>query len=194
MKYLLLLSLLACATRYIPTNDPNTEVNRSEVDPIKAEVPEVVTPPAPIITITECRNCTEAEVEKYKKVLAKTRDVMHSQCFKDFILNRKMIQTSERTSQEVLSHVLTGNREITIELYYNRWVSTVGYTYPHVTNIWFNRKYHNSYGICESASNLSHEGACHKNGYSHDMNYSPSRDYSVCYSFNAAFNQCCKKE
>lgn len=182
MKYLILIFLASCSTRYTPTVPTENKPVETDVKPL-----------SPIVTVTECRNCNDVEKVKYEKVLAKMREVMHSQCFKDFILNRKMIQTSGRTSQEVLDHVLNQNREISIELYYNRWTKTVGFTYPNVTNIWFNRKFHTNYGICESASNLSHEGSCHKNGYEHSMQWNKDRDFSVCYSFNKAFDLCCKE-
>lgn len=186
MKYLILLSLISCATRYVPTEAPYPDV---VVTPV--EVPTEIKPLSPIVTITECRNCTTDEVAKYAKVTEKLREVMHSQCFKDAILSRQMIQTMERTPAQVLEHVLGQNREISIELYTNRLVRTVGYTYPNTKNIWLNRKYHNGYGICQSGSNLSHEGAGHKNGYDHATQWSKERDFSVPYSFNYAFEKCC---
>jgi len=179
-----LLLISSCSTRHIPTEVPS-EI--PEPDVVVPEVKEL----SPIVTITECRYCTDAEKLKYEKVLAKMREVMHSQCFKDFILNRKMIQTSERTSQEVLDHVLGHNREVSLELYYKRFSRVVGYTYPDTNNIWFNRKFHDRYGICQSASNLSHEAAGHKNGYDH---LTSDKSDTVPYSFNAGFDTCCKEE
>jgi len=132
-----------------------------------------------------------SDTEKLNKALDKRKDVLQSSCFSDFLKNRNLIQTNELSNEEVVLSLL--NTPVTAEFhtYFNRFSRVYGYTYPDTSKIFINKKYFDGASICAVASNLAHE-ISHKQGFGHDYKATSRRPYSVPYSINAAFSECCK--
>jgi hypothetical protein len=146
---------------------------------------------ADLIRVTKFINHTGSELKKNQAAVVKIKEVVQGDCFKNELLNRKLIQTSGKTSLQVLETLLNADVQIKLSMYRKRLSKVHGYTYEKSDTINLNRKYHNNYGICSVANNLSHEWS-HKVGFGHDYKPSLQRPYSVPYSMNAIFEKCCK--
>ena len=130
----------------------------------------------------------KAKLEKYIPVMNETID---SACFKEFIKARPGLHsTNGKTPEQVVQHLRSSQVEIHLITYYKKWTKVHGYTYPGQNKIWLNRKYHSGASLCSEASNLAHE-LSHKLEYGHSYKASKTRPYSVPYSINAAFKECC---
>lgn len=136
---------------------------------------------------------TASEAAVIKKAEVVMNDVVHSQCFYDFMSQRKMIQTNGRSSEEVAKHIQGLNGTVPVVMYYRRFTSAVAYRQPPSLTVHFNRKFFGvNTPLCSWASTLAHEGLGHSLGdYGHDYNWNAQRDYSVPYSANKAFEKCC---
>ena len=139
---------------------------------------------------------TPAERIKIKQVGALVNQVVQSQCFGDFMSTRRLIQTNGRTNAEVIAHIRSLAGVVPVEMYYRRFGSAVAYRNPGSPTIHLNRKaFWPGQSDVEWASVMTHEGVGHALGeYGHDFNWSPSRDFSVPYSMNAAVEKCLKSE
>ena len=124
----------------------------------------------------------------------KVNEVVQSKCFTDFMLDRDMIQTKGQSNEQVVKVLQSATGKINVKFYSKRWTSEMAVRYPPSPDINFNRVYWTgNKNVCEWASTLAHEGLGHVLGdYDHDFRYSKSRDFSVPYSINFAFKQCCK--
>jgi len=124
----------------------------------------------------------------------KVNEVVQSKCFSDFMLSRDLIQTKGQSNQEVVNTLKSAKGKINVKFYRKRFTSEMAVRYVPSTDINFNRVYWTgNTKVCEWASTLAHEGLGHALGnYDHDFRYSKSRDFSVPYSINKAFKQCCK--
>lgn len=135
-------------------------------------------------------NLNPSQIDALKIYLPAMNTTLSSQCFGDFILSRDLIQTNGKSNKEVLEHIRSSRVGIELVSYWS-FKSTVGYTYPNVDKVWMNKRLHDNFTPCRSASNLAHE-ASHKIGYGHDYRRTQRRPYSVPYSINAGFTKCCK--
>lgn len=141
---------------------------------------------------------TVAERKKIKEAEVKVNEVIQSKCFADFMGKRKMIQTEGRTSAQVVAHIQSLRDTVPVNMYYRRMggiggTRAVAFREPPEKDINLNRAYF-SLGLstCEWASTIAHESLHAIGEYGHDFNWSPSRDYSVPYSANSAFEECCE--
>ena len=83
--------------------------------------------------------------------------------------------------QEKMLRLGKNNRmDVELELYSDS-TTTIGYTFPNVVRIYMNTKYFNNFDASQVSDNMVHEWL-HKIGFDHDVQYSPSRDYSVPYA------------
>lgn len=151
--------------------------------------PIVVTPSSDYLTVKKCTNCSEKEWKFIQESQAKTNETITSTCFASFMLSRKLIQTNDLSNKEVLDSLVGKNTEIDVEMY---WTvkHVLGYTLPKANKEWINRRYMMKWNKCDLASLLGHETS-HKKGYDHAFYSTATRQYSVPYSINAAFEQCC---
>lgn len=144
-----------------------------------------------LVKVLSYSGFTEKELEKAAAYIPVMNQTIDSECFKDFMLNRELIKTNDKTREEVVKDLRTKQVEIHLITYYKPWSKVHGYTYPNVNKIWLNRKYHSGASLCSEASNLAHE-LSHKLGYKHNYKATQTRPFSVPYSINAAFKVCCK--
>lgn len=137
---------------------------------------------------------TPAEREKIKRAGELLTRVVQSQCFEDFLRARPMIQTQGKTPAQVVSHIRNLSGIVPVKMYYRWLTSAVAYRQPPYLDINLNRKYFSlNLSDCEWASTMAHEGLGHALGdYTHDYKWNAQRDYSVPYSLNKAFQQCCR--
>lgn len=138
---------------------------------------------------------TQAEAAVIKKAEVVMNDVVHSQCFYDFMSQRAMIQTNGRSSEEVAKHIQGLSGTVPVVMYYKWLTSAVAYRQPPSLTVNFNRKFFGvSTPLCSWASTLAHEGLGHSlGGYDHDYKWNAQRDYSMPYSANKAFEKCCSE-
>lgn len=135
------------------------------------------------------------------KAMKRMNEVVQSKCFYDFIANRKLIQTNGKTPVEVAKHLQSLMGTIPVKFYYTPMrnvyhplgTSAVAYRMPPSFQININTAYFGEQSnMCEISGTYAHESIAHTlGGYDHDFNPSPSREFSVPYSVNAAFSACC---
>lgn len=136
-------------------------------------------------------DCTPYEQEKIIAAEQRGIQVIASKCFADFMAKRGLIQTNGKTPAQVVNDLRENELQAPVHYYYEN-SSVVGYRQPPYIDIYFNRKFHDNYGTCATASNAAHEWS-HSIGYDHDFNATARRPYSVPYSINAAFTACCPR-
>ena len=183
MKSFLILFILASCSQ-APIKTELLEVKSAQVVVNPIEMPKVLK----LKSLTGFNDKNKAEFLKVEK---KANEIIYSQCFADFMLNRKMIQTNGLSSLEVVNKTRTTPIEIDL-ISYHSWRSVVGYTMPNVKWIKVNSKFYNGSSVCAKASNLAHEFS-HKKGFGHDSKPNKQRPFSVPYSINEAFEVCCGK-
>lgn len=137
------------------------------------------------------RNHTAEEKEVVVIAEKLANDLLQSQCFENFIVNRKLIDTEGKTPIEVVKDLKTKNLTVPVEMYSKWYSKVVGYRQPPKPDVFTNRKYHAGATACSRGSNLTHEWS-HSAGYGHSYSDTPTRPFSVPYSINAAFTACCK--
>lgn len=142
-------------------------------------------------------------------------EVVQSDCFKNFMSNRKMIQTNGLLPVQVATRLQSLEGVIPVQMYsrcmsFNVFkcpvpTSAVAYRAPPALTINLNRVYFNIYDksltVCDWAATMGHESLGHSlGGYDHDFNWNPTRDFSVPYSIGGsstsnsdAFQACCKE-
>ena len=145
---------------------------------------------------------TDAEMEKIASAGKKLNQVIQSSCFHDFMSKRALIQTNGRTPVQVADHLQSLAGVVPVVMYYRcmrSWkcptgTSAVAYRQPPSITINLNRAvYTNAKSDCDWASVEGHESLGHSlGGYEHDFDWSPSREFSVPYSINHAFEACCR--
>ena len=83
---------------------------------------------------------------------------------------------------ETLQPVKNNRMDVEVALYFEE-SNTVGYTTTLSRRINMNTKYFNKYTPVSVSRNLMHEWL-HKLGFKHQVNYTPSRDYSIPYAIS----------
>jgi len=154
-----------------------------------SSAPEVE--PVPRLTFSPVKNYSAKDLSGLLKAEDKIEDTVSSQCFENFMVGRKLIQTGGRTEAQVVDHLRSLTGKVPVTMYYKN-NSVVGYRNTGSPIVYTNLKFHAGTTPCNRASNLAHEALGHVLGkYSHDYKASKSRPYSVPYSLNAAFKACC---
>lgn len=128
-----------------------------------------------------------------KSAEKKLNEIKSSKCFHDFIAQRKMIQTQNKTSLQVADHIASLSGSVDVVMYYSRFSSAVAFRQPPELKINLNRKFfYQSTPLCEYVSTMLHESLHALAEYEHDYQWNAQRDYSVNYSANFAVDACCK--
>lgn len=186
MKHLLI-TLLLCSTAIAG----GKKAPPIETDPIPEPSPSVEVSPSPVLNGYQfvCVGCVKAEVKKVADAQLKVNEVIQSKCFSDFMLKWGLIERNGKTPAGVIADLRAQNLKIPAHYYYSRG-KVVGYRNPPYPDIYMNRKFHDYYGVCDTASNMAHE-ASHVAGYDHPFNQTPTRGKTVPYAINNAFDECC---
>lgn len=142
------------------------------------------------LTVSNCENCTFIQKKFLGEAVVKVNETIESACFAQFMNERKLNMTNEKSNAEVVKSLLEANVVVDIRTYYT-FKRVLGYTIPGKNKIWINRKYMLSWNQCDLASLLGHESS-HKIGYGHGYYHTKDRPFTVPYSINAAFKVCCK--
>lgn len=136
------------------------------------------------------RKKVEGAIKVIKQIIStdEFRNLVFNYTFK----NKKQFNENSGYSNEeiyqliLLGSEITGNRlanntmDVELELYEDN-SKTIGYTYPHTTKIWMNRKYFNRYTQAQVAGNLMHEWL-HKLGFDHSVKWNKDREHTVPYA------------
>lgn len=130
----------------------------------------------------------------------KMADVVAGQCFADFLLARPMIQTNDLANSVVLAKLRAVSIAVPVDIYHIPWYQPWGRSVMGYRNVGERRIHIRDTSLltppntlCDIASLAGHEILGHLGGgFDHDYYYSPSREFSVPYSINAAFSACCK--
>lgn len=158
-------------------------------------------------TSVEIVNASETQTAKLRAAEQLIKDVVGSEEFRSAVLNhtyngeKKFHDNEGLSNLEIYNRILEGAEELNliknnimdleVQLYYNGWTSTVGYTTPSSTRIYMNTKFFNYYTPAEVSGNMIHEWL-HKVGFSHASSYSTSRDFSVPYGIGSIMERLAK--
>lgn len=148
------------------------------------------------------RFSTVKERELINLASVKIEETVKSECFKDFMLKSKLLETQGKSNTEVLAHILGMSDVIPVKIYFNRFSSAIAYRQPPEKTINLNRKYFTTrLSLCRWAATMAHEALGHSIGnYAHSFKWSVEREYSVPYKLGGAqerygsnaFSKCCK--
>lgn len=202
MKYCLTLFLLF----FVVTSCQHTPVEAPEVPEEVEEVPHEPSKPVgqeyPVKDVKKVftvrivdLNYNKEQKLKLGQAQAVLEKIFNSEEYKQEVLKRKFTST-ELSPQEIYEKLFAGaealipavnyQMDLQVRMYYS-WRRTVGYTYPSDMVVHTNSRFHNSYGVCQVASNLTHEWT-HKMGFSH----ASARDSkSVPYAHNDIIEELC---
>jgi hypothetical protein len=139
---------------------------------------------------------TSSQEAKIQAAERKIRAVIGSEEFRLAVLNhtyggrKTFVDNKGLTNAQIYQRILDGAEtlqpaknnamDISVKLYYQN-STTVGYTMTGSKTINMNTKYFNSYTSSGVSHNMMHEWL-HKLGFTHAVNYSTSRNYSVPYA------------
>lgn len=140
---------------------------------------------------------TESERQMIETAAQMAIDTLRSDCFKNFISHRHLIQTNNRTPAQVAEHLQGLMGVVPVEMYYRcmsfglsclKPTSAVAYRNPGSPTIHLNRaSFTEARPLKEWAGTLAHEAFGHALGqYDHDFYWNASRDFSVPYSISGA--------
>lgn len=88
---------------------------------------------------------------------------------------------------EALIPAINYQMDLKVSMYLKKYSSVIGYTSAGIMIVYTNSKFHNSFGPCDIASNLTHEWT-HKMGFGH---LSASSYYSVPYAHSSLVDKLC---
>lgn len=157
---------------------------------VKPQV-EIETPPIKIddyvkIEIKSLEGFSESQELRMRKIIANTEKVINSTEFHKEVLNwyhNKKLQffDTKDSNEQVLEKILS--KDWVLEYRLEKMKSNVvGYTYPSVEWIAFNKSLFDKKKESEISQNICHEYGGHKLGrYSHSYNSTKNRPYSVPY-------------
>lgn len=187
---LISLFALSCSSLRVVNNVPSTPKVIAPDESMKANPPEV---PSGAITF-KVLNASPSQADRIMKAGEIMNRIIKTQCFHDYMMSRKMIQTNGRKNEEVVNHVSSLFGRISVSMYFRKLTSAMAYAEKELLKLNLNAKYFGaSTNQCTLASTLGHEAIGHiLGGYSHDFKYSPARDYSVPYSIGFAIAACCE--
>lgn len=178
----------------VPTEDVSTPTPAPTNPPLPVELGVVN------VKLIPTDGLKDYEITLVKKAQAKMNQVVQSQCFYDYISNRKMIQTNGMTPKQVAEFLQNMKGDVPVAFFYkamrtrfNPFGSTVvAVRYPPSPQINFNRAYYGEDSdLCEFSGTAFHETSHSLGDFEHEYYETPTRVYSVPYSINAAFNNCC---
>ena len=144
-------------------------------------------------------SATSSQILKIRTAERKIRDVVASESFRTKVLNhsyngvKRFVDNNGLSNSQIYYKILRGieklNRiddnemDLKIKTYYEN-SNTVGWTSTGSSYINMNTKFLNQYSSNQVTRNMTHEWL-HKLGFSHAVDYSTSRNYSVPYAIGS---------
>jgi hypothetical protein len=142
-------------------------------------------------------NFQKEEEKKILKAVKLLKKIITSKIFRERIQGytyngkKEFVDNQGLTNEEIYYKILDGaehigntakNSQMDVEIeLYHQMSNTIGYTYPHTSRIWMNRKYFSRYNPVKIADNLMHEWM-HKLGFTHPTRWTKDRDHTVPYA------------
>jgi hypothetical protein len=184
IRLLTLLTLLSCSHHQLQEAQSEKEIPyRSLASEWKADIRYV--------------GFSADDIKKVQGAVKMIKKIIASDEFRELVINYRFLdkkqfhENSGYSNEEIYQLILlgsetTGNRlanntmNVELELYEDN-SKTIGYTYPHTTKIWMNRKYFHKYTKAQVAGNLMHEWL-HKLGFTHAVKWDKDREHSVPYA------------
>lgn len=148
-----------------------------------------------LVTVGYFIGNTPTEIEANIEALEMVDRVIHSHCFSGAWLNSKVdeSQLNGLTKEKALFLIQTIPVKLNLEAYRAN-NNTIGYTYKSRDTIWFNRRFHDDFNVCEKSANLAHEIHGHKNGFTHETKATARRKRSAPYVIGDIVKYCCEKD
>lgn len=139
-------------------------------------------------------SCTQDERVRVSQAEIVANQVVHSECFKEFMSRLGLLDEDGNSYdasevRDVIKDLTTTPLTVPVHYYYSS-KNVVGYRNIGADDIYFNRRYHNFYNACDTASNAVHEWS-HPLGYGHPFNPTSWRGRTVPYGINQAIDKCC---
>lgn len=150
---------------------------------------------------------TAKEIELVAAASNKLHQTVNSQCFRDFMLGSKLLETNGKTNLEVVNQLTNFNDIVPVKIYYKKWgckigcTSAIAYRSPPHKTINLNRSFFTaSRSSCRWAATMAHEALGHALGnYGHSSEWNVNREYTVPYKMSGAkeqygsnaFDKCC---
>lgn len=99
-------------------------------------------------------------------------------------VTRKKLYSLIMSGWDKFDQTEDGDLDLKATLFYNRWSSAVGYTYPNTFATWINTKFWTGSQediVARIAANIVHE-YMHNLGFDHAYKWNPSREFTVPYA------------
>lgn len=141
-----------------------------------------------------CVMCLPYEAERIPYVQPLLNRTVQTHCFANALARQGV-------SDYWINQIQGAHENLRIH-FYREQSNVVGWTYLWDSKVHLNRKFHDSYNLCQTGSNVAHElthvlGYAHANSLTADKQlqidgyfmFAPSND--VAYATNRAFEACC---
>jgi hypothetical protein len=174
------------------------------IQPVLAEVPTLA---FTFDTDIDIYNATSSQTTKIREAEQLLEEVISTEEFRNAVLNhtyngvKRFVDNDGYSNSQIYTKILegaerlNGNKNNTMDMgiktYYEN-SNTVGYTSTAYSYINMNTKYLNTYTPAQVTRNMIHEWL-HKLGFTHAVNYSTRRDYSVPYGIGSIMENIAKK-
>jgi hypothetical protein len=142
------------------------------------------------VSLNKTQNFTKQEYSRLMECLPLLEKAVNSGEFKKRILAIKKFTDCEMSSLEVYETFMKGRQynettddcemDIDLTIYYKRFSSAVGFTYPNTVRTYINRKFFWAFTLAGICGNIGHEYS-HKLGFDHSYYWTTVRDMSVPY-------------
>lgn len=146
------------------------------------------------IGLTCTSSCTTAERIQLAEAAVVANQIVHGACFEKFMRTWGLVDewNTPLKADPVIKKLRTTVLTVPVRYYYER-SNTVGYRQPPSNQINFNRRFHDYYTVCDTASNATHEWS-HADplSFGHPFDKTSWRGHTVPYAINNAFDACCE--
>jgi len=166
----------------------------TKVPPVPKPSPSPIPETRYVEYVANSYYATPQERVKIDTAAALVNKLKNGKCVHSFLKNRKMIQTGGRTPLQVAEDIRSFTGTVPVKMYYRAEGLAIAYRNVGSPTIHFNRRaFTQKTPLCTWVSTMFHETAHSLGEYGHDMNWSPSREFSVPYSINHAVTECCNE-
>lgn len=192
MKRLLVLACLVLISTGMKKRQPVEPTPQVTIAPSPKATPSPV-PSGQVSNIGfRCTSsCTKEEAKRVAEAQIVANQIVHTECFSKFMSKVGLLDEDGEpfSAKEAIKDITTEVLTVPVHYYYSR-ANVVGYRNIGAPDIYFNRRYHDYYNACDTASNAVHEWS-HSLGYGHPFNPTSWRGRTIPYAINQAFDACC---